>query len=246
MLKFLKPFFILWLANADERMDAYVSYSLGDYNSSFNYFSTHIKNSEPGAAYLLGKMYFYGWGTDKNSSEAIRLIEHSSNAGNERAIYFLASYYSKEHTDDKSLYKAIDFYKKLYPDINVSVQCDLGNIYEKVGDYDNAYQVYWKASNRYKIANPTFYIARMHHYGRGRAKNMRTAKQLYRAAARKGSSRAQYTLGKILSKECDNPKSQKEAVKWLKASSKKVKKSREILKQIRENILCPKESALKK
>ena len=145
--------------------NALIAYDYGNYNESYEKAKLAANKGDPTAQYLLGEMYLFGHGVEKNLPLAFTWLEKSANQGNADAQVDLAELYDHSIPETgiaKDYAKAIMWYQKALAGGNASAATNLGFLYKK---------------------------------GWGVEKNLNKAMELYQIAAAKGDGTAMYNLG---------------------------------------------------
>lgn len=100
-----------------------------DYIRQLPEIQKEAEKGNPNAQAILGTMYKYGWGVERNDKQAYELLEKSSNQGNEMAQNNLAGLYIRDNTKDNDQ-QALQLLEKSAEKNNVAANFNLGVMYE--------------------------------------------------------------------------------------------------------------------
>ncbi len=110
--------------------EAVQNYYKGEYAKASAELQKNADNKDKQSAFLLGKMYMYGFGVEKNSQKGIDLITQAAKSGKEDAQMYLAKYYlSQKNNFNESL----KWFKEAAKSGNVDAQmfCATAYLYGK-------------------------------------------------------------------------------------------------------------------
>ncbi len=100
------------------------------------------------AQYELGQRYLHGKGVDVSVDEAIYWLEQSATSGNQEAARSLASIYLEDPEDTKQTDRALYWLTTLSVLGDTQAQVQIGHIYEKLNQLDQAKIWYQVAATR--------------------------------------------------------------------------------------------------
>ena len=190
-------------------------------DEAFPIIKNEAENGNPEAQYLLGEMYYYGYGTPMDESKAVEWYNRSAENGCPNAQYQLGYLYENgiEVTEDEDI--AREWYAKALKEYqNRADKGDAESLYNLAGMY------YWgsgitqdriHAFDLYKLAaekgnaDANYQLGKMYRYGEGVEQNFTKSEEWYRAAsedfqreAELGNLNRQCQLARMyLSYECD-------------------------------------------
>ncbi len=100
--------------------------------------------------YLLGWMYYYGYGVPQNYKLAERWSRKAAEQGHKEAQYNLGRMYERGHGVEHNSVEALEWYRVAAEQGSSDAQCDLGQMYEQgcgVDEKDETQALTW-----YRIA----------------------------------------------------------------------------------------------
>lgn len=227
------------LTAAEDDMQAYSAYILGDYPEAFAYFEAHRDALGSGSLYLLGNLYYHGRGTEQNTTKAVEAYEAAATAGNIMAAKALVGYYDSNSSSDAARANAIHWYEMIREEADSDILCALGQVYEADGQYGKAADAYEEAIDRFDQSAPRNLLAELYLQKKLKAVPANKPLQLLRQSARMNNSEAQYRLGVELSALCRNEWDRDEAIRWLKRAALKHGEALQLLQQMESNAVCP-------
>ena len=142
-----------------------------DLSEAFKYYQLAANKGFASAQFALGICYYNEEGVEQDKTQAFEWFQKSANQGNASAQYNLGICYEKGDGIQKNLYKSFKWYKKSSDQNCTVAQISLGYFY-KQDSYIGSCQY-------------SFIVK----------KNHAEAVRLFRLAANKGNTRAQYQLG---------------------------------------------------
>ena len=146
----------------------------------------------------LGLCYAFGYGVEKNLSEAVKWWRKAAEQGYAQAQCNLGISYANGDGVEKNPTEAVKWYRKAAEQGDAPAQCNLGVFYafgngiEK--NLSEAVKWYRKAAEQ-GDAQAQFFLGACYDLGNGVEKNLREAVKWYRKAAEQGYATAQYNLG---------------------------------------------------
>ena len=140
-------------------------------DEAFPIIKNEAENGNPEAQYLLGEMYYYGYGTPMDESKAVEWYNRSACNGWPNAMEQLGDMYANgiEVNEDEDI--AQEWYVKALKEYQNRA---------KKGDAESLY-----------------YLAGMYYWGSGTTQDRIHAFDLYKMAAEKGDADAKYKLGEM-------------------------------------------------
>lgn len=224
---------------AEDDMQAYSAYILGDYSEAFEYFEAHKDVLGSGSLYLLGNLYYHGKGTEQNTTRAIETYKAAATAGNTMAAKALVGYYDSNSSSKAARTNAIHWYEVIREEADSDILCALGQVYEADGQYTKAAQAYEEAIDKFDQSTPRNLLAELYLQKKLKAVPANKPLRLLRQSARMNDKEAQYRLGVELSTLCRNEWDRDEAMRWLKRASYKHGDAMHLLQQMEANTVCP-------
>lgn len=109
---------------------AEIAYKNNDFQLAIEILKPLVNNADARSQNLLGDMYFYGQGVERDFGEAFRLKELAASQGIIDAINFVAGGYYWGEIVEKDLQKAAEFYKLAARRGDISSAYSLGQMYE--------------------------------------------------------------------------------------------------------------------
>ncbi len=170
-------------------------YNVENYEEAFKFYKKAANKDYAKACNALGRMYYYGYGVEENTEEAIKMLKKSVDLGDTIAYTLLGGVY--ENID---INKALDYYKKGASLKNASAMISLADLYYE-GKYvqqnlSKSIEWYEKAADL-NDGRAQFKVAYMYHMGEGYDKNMQKAIEWYEKAAKNGEVSSYYNMGRI-------------------------------------------------
>ena len=203
-------------ANYEKGMQAYDS---EDYQTAYQEFKESAETGDANSQFMLGTLYYFGYGLEKNESEAIAWFRKSDAQGNTQATEMLnfikiCNEIKAKANNLESI--VIEKIKNEAAKGNKEAQYNLGGMYyyglglEK--DYAEAFKWYQKAA---KKGHPEAQqaLGYMYETGEGITQNYQEAIKWYRKSAAQKNVSAQCNLGLIYEEGNGVPQNYKEAFK---------------------------------
>ncbi len=224
---------------ADVSEDAYIAYAMKEYKRAFELLEPLESQMKPGVSYLLGTIYLEANATKQDIPKALKLLEHSADAGNSAALMRLIRYYSAEGASDSSLKYALILQSRLEGKSSSQFICANASLLLRVGEHKRAFAQFKSASKKFKVPCATYGLAFMYENGYGVSKNMSAAKKLYDIAFKKRYAKASYRLGLIKLKECKTAQDKMQAEMFFnQAYIGGVKKAKVLYDKLRSTKSC--------
>ena len=146
-------------------------YNLDKYDEAFAVIKNEAENGNPEAQYLLGEMYYFGYGTPMDESKAVEWYNRSAENGCPDAQYQLGYLYENGIEVTEDITAASEWYKKALDGYSDAASN---------GDVKSLYE-----------------LARMYYVGAGVESDYKKAFDLYHTVAEKGYADAKYKLGEM-------------------------------------------------
>ena len=165
----------------------------------------------------LGLCYAFGYGVEKNLSEAVKWWRKAAEQGYAQAQCNLGISYANGDGVEKNPTEAVKWYRKAAEQGYAPAQCNLGVFYafgngiEK--NLSEAVKLLRKAAEQ-GYAQAQFNLGICYDLGKGVEKNLSEAVKWYRKAAEQGIAEAQFFLGACYDLGNGVEKNLREAVKW--------------------------------
>ncbi|MBQ7403379.1 MAG: SEL1-like repeat protein [Lachnospiraceae bacterium] len=167
---------------------------------------------------LLGDCYLYGWGVEKNVTEAVKWFRKSAEQGNAYGQAVLGNCYLQGLGIEKNLSKAVMLYLESAGQGNAYGQAALGDCYlngwgvEK--NVTEAVRLFQKSAEQGNALGQAA-LGDCYFMGWGVEKNLSKAVMLYLESAEQGNSNGQASLGACYLNGWGVEKNVTEAKKWL-------------------------------
>ena len=170
--------------------------------------------------YRVGKMYYYGLGTEQNFEKAHEMFEAS---GSIFSKYMLGKIYLDEQSQYYSVVKGIEHMQKAYEKGNMMAAYQLGKIYadksKECYDLEKAME-YYKVAAENENALAAYQLGKIYLDENNGKQNLQGAIYYLKLAAEKDSQFATYQLGKIYYDEKYGLKDDTKAYYWFEKSAK--------------------------
>ena len=144
-----------WALELGQRLsvEAYEFYSQGKYTEAASLSQESAKRGNADGQYLLGWMYYYGYGVQQDYVMAERWSRRAAERGHKEAQYNLGRIYERGHGVENNYVEAVRWYRAAAEQGCCDAQCDLGRMYELgrgTGEKDEAQALTWyrMAANR--------------------------------------------------------------------------------------------------
>lgn len=180
-----------------------------------------VKDDNPYAEYLLGKVYLKGEYVDKDIEKAIELLKSSADQNNKYAAYTLGKLYLDGTTAPQDIEQALKYLTRSADNGFATAQYLLGKLLYSGElmpiNINKSLEYLLSAAEQ---ADPfAAYLAGKIMLNEDSVKNIKEAVRCFEIAAEQGNSYAEYQLGKIYLYGVDNDKDYSQALGWLTASA---------------------------
>lgn len=166
----------------------------------FDIFINDAKSGHIDAYYYTGLCYFYGYGVNKDFSQALYWYKQGAEQGDKYCQNNLAIMYHKGQGCKKDLINAMFWYKKAAEQGNVNAQRSLGYIYmngdDLSPDFLTAYYWFSRAAEQEDV-HAIYEIGLMYLYGKGLNVNYQKAYEYFLRASEQDFNNAYHALGVI-------------------------------------------------
>ena len=179
---------------------------------------------DPEAQDALGKIYLYGTdGVTEDEPKAFSLFRLSATKNLTSALYNMGNCYYNGWGTPLNYTEAIKWYKKAIEEGDNQSMLMLGICYREGNgvekNYKKAEEWFLRAQNNENYAEVANYLGLLYHVGGyGIAKDIRKAQYLFKEAASKGETVAQYNLGMSLLQDEDESKYE-EGIEWIRKAA---------------------------
>lgn len=210
--------------------DKYCSFYLGlayangygvseDYKKAFDWYLLSAKEGNLDSARNLAWQYEDGQGTEVNKSEAFKWMNFANKNGFERSTVALGRYYAYGIGTEKNTDKAKELLAK-YANKNKNATYHLALLSYLEKDYKKSYDLFSKKLLS-DDATSIYYLAQHHYHGQGRNKNLTEALKLFKVAAEKGVSYAEYQLALMYKEGEGTTRNDRKAFYWYTQAAEK-------------------------
>ncbi len=220
-------------------------FSEGRYQKSFSFCKKAAICGNALAQYNLGWMYEFGYGVQKDESEAFKWFKMSAEQGHVDAQFMLGWIYEDGHGVAKNYAKAIEWYQKAADKGNERAKYHIGLLKKKIEEIKHREGELEKLSDKQKCIyffnNKNFikafycceqaakqgsilaqtYLGMMYLFGQGIKKDYSKAVKLFKKAAKHGSPYAENLLGIIYERGFGVKKDYIKAIRWYRKSAGK-------------------------
>ncbi|GAB3709478.1 hypothetical protein GCM10027592_45650 [Spirosoma flavus] len=175
-------------------------YSAKDFKQAAFWYNRAAELGNSAGQNMLGWLYQYGQGVDKNVDTAVKWFQSSAKQGNPEGQKNLGYMYLNGLGVEKNHSEALKWYRASADQGNAEGQANLGIMYEQgLGVSTNnpeAFKWYMKAANQH-FATAQYYVGTMYATGKGVEKSESKAIQWYKSAAQQGEPNAQHELRRL-------------------------------------------------
>ncbi len=169
------------------------AYQNGDYKSALKDYKKAAKKKDPHAQSVLGDMYYFGQGVNKNNTTAAGYYKKAAAAGDVSAQANIGFMYESGTGVGKDEVKAFQWYELAASEGNAMAQNNLALMLVSMGKYDRAFELFnLAAEDGEPVAQNN--LAVMYETGRGTSKDFGKAFSLYEKSAAQGNLMAQTNL----------------------------------------------------
>ncbi|ACE05847.1 hypothetical protein Aasi_0432 [Candidatus Amoebophilus asiaticus 5a2] len=176
-----------------------------------------VRQGCPKVQYSLGKMYYNGWGVDKNYQEAVEWYQKAANQGYAEAQYQLGYMYEYPKGLLQNYKEAAKWYQAAAKQGIITAQVKLADMsYYGLGvdkDEQEAFRWFQKAANQGHAA-AQLVLGVMYVNGRGVTKDDVKAVEWIEKAVNQGDAEAQLVLGIMYANGRGVNKDEEQAVAW--------------------------------
>ncbi len=167
--------------------------------------------------FILGCIYYFGRGVDKDEREAVAWFHKAAEQGHALAQSHLGAMYADGLVVAKDEHEAVAWSRKAAEQNNAIAQSNLGYMYQfgrgVAKDEREAVAWYRKAADQ-GYAPAQTHLGFLYANGEGVAKDEREAVAWYRRAAEQGDAYSQYNLGDMYENGKGLAKDEREAIAW--------------------------------
>lgn len=174
------------------------AYLNGEYRQAYAILEPLARDGDAGAQKMLGIMYDYGQGVDKDPKQALDWYIKAANQGQTAVQYQVGSKYFRGDGTAQDYAEAAKWWEMAAAGGQVDAQFNLGLMYFRglgVKQDDGRAAELFRAAAKQGHAHAQYSLAVMYAFGRGVDKDYRTALDWFRKAAEQGVAQAQFNLG---------------------------------------------------
>ncbi|WP_298867396.1 PDZ domain-containing protein [uncultured Gimesia sp.] len=202
-----------WLYNRGEGVEVEV-----DHERGFQFAKSSAEGGYPAGQAELGRCYYFGWGTDKDSKLAVQWWQRAADQNDARAMFNLGRAFEQGYGVDKSLTQAFHWWKKSAESGYPMAQTQVGLCYQRsIGtkqDFALARSWYEKgAANGFPEAMNSLGV--IHQYGLGVPRDYPEAIEWYEKAAAKNNTNALVNLSDLYERGHGVKQNSDQAIKYL-------------------------------
>jgi len=208
MMSFLKPKHSLWIfvlclicygpVRADDFETGRSAYISGDYERALKILQPLAENGDPEAQKIMGIMYDYGHGVEKDPQQALQWYIKAADQGNPDVQYHVGAKYFHGEGTNQDYAEAAKWWELAAAGGQVDAQFNLGLMYYrgmvKEKDDVKAGQLFRQAAEQ-GHGDAEYVLGLLYAFGQGVEKNYATALQWFRKASEQGVARAQFNMG---------------------------------------------------
>ncbi len=226
------------LANAQTYKDGKQAYLDKDYDKALTILKPLAEQGNSDAQVMLGLMYDYGNGVDRDPVKAVEWYTKAAEQGVPVVQHDLGVKYFQGKGIDQDYEEAAHWWGQAANAGLADSQFNLGLMYYRgLGikqNYTKAIDLFQRAANQ-DHANAQYSLAVMYAFGQGIDKNYSKALKLFRAAAEQNIAQAQYNLGVFYENGYGVEKDLAQARNWYaKAAAQDVAKASERLQTLKD------------
>lgn len=175
------------------------------------------------ALFLMGEIYYNGWGCKRSVSDAAFWYERAAEKGDSSLMNIVAIKYE---VDLKNSEKAFYWYKKAAENGHVSAMNLVGCKYEfQYKNIEKAFYWYQKAAE-HKYLPAVFGVAKSYHLGVGTKRDLQKAFKWYKVGANEGEIRCEVMLSYCYEKGIGCGIDTKQAEEWLRRAATDINKAK--------------------
>lgn len=204
---------LAWASFQDGRQ----AYKQGDYEVALREWRPLAQQGDARAQSLLGFMYYYGKGVEKDYAKAAKWLGLAAEQGNPGSQWLLGALYYRGEGVPQDYSEAAKWYRLAGEKGNKYAQLGLAFIYDQgkgaPQDYVMAAKWYRRAAEQ-EIADAQRRLGSMYMQGHGVLQDYTKAANWLRRAAEQGDSKAQGLLGSMYEDGQGVPQDYVEAHKW--------------------------------
>ena len=199
------------------------AYINGDYKRAYDILSPLAADGNPDAQKMLGIMYDYGQGVEKDPNKALDWYIKAASQGQPGGVQYLigAKYFRGDGTR-QDYAEAAKWWEMAADGGQVEAQFNLGLMYYRglgVKQDDGKAAELFRAASEQGHAHAQYSLAVMYAFGRGVPKNYRKALDWFSKAAEQGVAQAQFNLGVFYEKGYGINPDPAMAAKWYKRAA---------------------------
>lgn len=209
----------LWANDYETGRSAYIS---GDYDRALQILKPLAENGDPEAQKVLGIMYDYGHGLEKDLQEALYWYIRSAEQGQPAVQYQVGAKYFRGEGTEQDYAEAAKWWEMAANGGQVDAQFNLGLMYYRglTMERDN-----FKAAQLFQLAADQghgyaqYSLAVMYSFGQSVDKNYDIALKWFRKSSEQGVAQAQYNMGVYYDNGYGVEKDTQLARKWYERAS---------------------------
>lgn len=210
------------IVQADDFETGRSAYISGDYETALKFLKPLADNGDPEAQKIMGIMYDYGHGVEKDQQEALQWYIRAAEQGNPDVQYHVGAKYFHGEGTDQDYAEAAKWWELAAAGGQVDAQFNLGLMYYrgmvKEKDDVKAAQLFREAAEQGN-GDAQYVLGLLYSFGQGVEKNYDTALQWFRKSSEQGVARAQFNMGVFYENGYGVDKDLEQARKWFERAS---------------------------
>jgi len=174
------------------------AYINGDYETAYDILQPLAEDGDSEAQKMLGIMYDYGHGVEKNKQKALTWYLKSARQGQTAVQYQVGSKYFHGEDVEQNYRKAAEWWQRAASDGQMDAQFNLGLMYFRglsLEQDDRRAAELFRAAAEQGHGQAQYSLGVMYAFGQGVEQNYREALNWFQKAAEQGVAQAQYNLG---------------------------------------------------
>jgi hypothetical protein len=207
-----------WVCFADDLEEGITAYKRKDYPGALRILKPLVEQEVAEACYYLGKMYYNGYGVQKDLSEALNWFRKGANLMDPRAQYTLGMIYAVGEGVQQDDTEAVSWFRKAAEQGDAVGQYYLGRSYYQGSgieqDYEQAVKWTQKSADQ-GLAMAQSSLGWLYRQGLGVPQDHHQAVRWFRMAAEQGDAFGQLNLGWAYADGQGISQNKSEAINWL-------------------------------
>lgn len=207
---------------ADDYVNGRNAYITGDYTKAFTILKPLAESGSPDAQKILGLMYDYGQGVEKDPKQALYWYTLSAEQGDPAVQYQVGAKYFRGDGVKQDYDEAAKWWELAATGGQVDAQFNLGLMYYRglsVEQNDKRAAELFLQAAKQGHSYAQYSLAVMYSFGQGVQKDYDTAFKWFKKSAEQGVAEAQFNMGVYYEKGYGVEKDPKQAKLWFERSS---------------------------